>query len=116
MAGVAGRLHRAGPVVARSQGERLSVLLPGLSSDLVARQRLPGSPPHRPCLGAPSVRQGKPCLQLLPFPLPFPGRLYSSCSVRFLEDTWETTVSCGICQPVSAVCLLAWLCSEAHFF
>lgn len=73
MAGGAGRLHRAGPVVARSQDERLSVLLPGLFSDLVARQRLPGSPPHRPCLGAPSVRQGKPCLLLLPFPSPSPA-------------------------------------------
>lgn len=34
------------------------------------------------------------------FPPPLLGFLYSSCSVGFLRDTWETTVSYGICQSM----------------
>lgn len=86
----------AAPGGARSHDERLPTLLPGLFSDLVARQMLPGFPARRPAFAPPrSIR--KPCSLSLPSPQPLLGFLYSSRSVRFLKDTCGTTVSCGSC-------------------
>lgn len=106
---------QGGRVVARSQDERLSGLLPGLFSDLVARPVLPVFPPRRPCLRAPGP-SGTALSVAFTFPPPthpFPAA-FTPRARRFLRDTWGTTASCGICQPASAVFVPARLCSEAR--
>lgn len=72
-----------------------------VGSELVARQMRGEFPPSRASLRAHSGYQGSSvrCFYLPPTP-PLLGFLYSSRSVRFLKDTWETTVSYGTCHSV----------------